>query len=425
MADHQNQLSRDYAFAPEAMEILGVRRQTLYAYVSRGWIRSIAQKGLRDKLYLRDDLARVGSRSLARSGHGAVAASAMNWGQPILETSITEITKQGPRYRGQLAADLVRNATPFESVAEMLWSSHLPEQVPRWPVLKPSPPLLKLTRTMGALKAGDNVLESFALVVVLLGLSRGPVAKRLSSGQTLPAAREIIQTLVACCGFAGTSGRYRPMRKGQSVIDGLMQALGLPTDDENFEALRAVLILLADHELPPGTLCARVVASAGGTLHSCIASALCATSGIDVGRMYEQVQDFLGKTKSSSVLVNRARRLHALGHTVPGFDHPLYAKGDPRAVQLLDMARRRSRQTPELHAVLRFIDQMQEESSIFPRQELAVVVLTRAMGLPAQVSAALFALARVAGWVAHVQEQRTSGVLLRPRAKFVVPGPRE
>ena len=407
------------------MKILGVRRQTLYAYVSRGWIHSIAQKGLKDKLYLRDDLVRVGSRSLARSGHGAVAASAMNWGEPILETSITEITLQGPRYRGQLAADLVRNATPFESVAEMLWSGDLPEQVPRWPVSKPSAALLKLTRTMGALKARDNVLESFALVVLLLGLGRGPVAERLSAGQTLPAAREIIQTLVACCGFAGTEGRYRPMLKGQSVIDGLMHALGLPADEENFDALRAVLILLADHELPPGTLCARVVASAGGTLQSCIASALCATSGIDVGRMYEHVQDFLGKAKSSAVLVSRARRLHAQGHTVPGFDHPLYPKGDPRAIQLLDMARRRSRQTPELRAVLRFIDQMQAESSIFPRQELAVVVLTRAMGLPAQVPAALFALARVAGWVAHVQEQRTSGTLLRPRAKFVAPPPRE
>lgn len=69
MTDPQKQLTRDYASAAEAMEILGVRQQTLYAYVSRGWIHSIAQKGLKDKLYLRDDLARVGSRSLARAGH--------------------------------------------------------------------------------------------------------------------------------------------------------------------------------------------------------------------------------------------------------------------------------------------------------------------------------------------------------------------
>ena len=81
---------------------------------------------------------------------------------------------------------------------------------------------------MASLVPGHNLLESFALAVLFLGMARGPVAVRLSAGKTLPAAREIIHTLVACCGFASTQARYRPMRKGQSVIEGLMQALDLP-----------------------------------------------------------------------------------------------------------------------------------------------------------------------------------------------------
>ncbi|MDB5846906.1 MAG: citrate synthase [Rhodoferax sp.] len=111
-----------YASAAEAMRLLNVRQQTLYAYVSRGLIRSIPQKGLKDRLYLRDDITRVGMRSAARAGHGPVAASAMNWGEPIFPTSITEITPQGPRYRGRLAADLVRGGVAFEAVAELLWT---------------------------------------------------------------------------------------------------------------------------------------------------------------------------------------------------------------------------------------------------------------------------------------------------------------
>lgn len=118
MDDSEKQLSRDYASAAEAMKILNVRAQTLYAYVSRGWIRSISQKGLKEKLYLREDVARVEMRSLARSGHGAVAASAMNWGEPIFPTSITEITPEGPHYRGWLAADLVRSSSSFEAVGK-------------------------------------------------------------------------------------------------------------------------------------------------------------------------------------------------------------------------------------------------------------------------------------------------------------------
>lgn len=420
--DHPDkQLHRDYASAAEAMKILNVRQQTLYAYVSRGWIRSVAQKGQKDKLYLRDDLTRVGMRSLARSGHGAVAASAMNWGEPIFPTSITEITEQGPRYRGHLAADLVRSGTSFEAVAELLWTGELNTQAPAWPVRKPSDEIIRLTETLTSLQARDNVLESFALVVLLLGMRRGPVAERLSQGNTLAAAREIMQTVVACCGFVGAAQRYRPMQRGESVVAGLMHALAMPPTTENSEALCAMLILMADHELPPGTLCARVVASAGGTLHSCLASALCASSGVAVGRMYERVEDFLGQAQTKAVLVKRALKLHAQGQSIPGFGHPLYPKGDPRAAQLLEMVFARRNPSRELRAISRFIDEMRSSAGLLPRQELALVVMARAMGLPRQATAALFVLGRLAGWVAHVQEQRASGTLLRPRAKFVKP----
>jgi citrate synthase len=417
MDDPDKQLRRDYASAHEAMQILGVRAQTLYAYVSRGWIRSISQKGLKDKLYARDDVTRVSMRSLARSGHGAVAASAMNWGEPIFPTSITEITEQGPRYRGQLAADLVRSGASFESVAELLWSGDVSPGQPAWPVPKPGAELLRLTQTMGALQPGQNILESFALVVLMLGMRRGSAADRLMHGRTVPAAREILQTVVGCCGFVGEAQKYRHMRQGESVVEGLMHALAMPSTGENREALRAILILMADHELPPGTLGARVVASADGTLHSCLASALCATSG--VGRMYDHVDDFLGQPQTRTVLLNRARKLHALGQSVPGFNHPLYPRGDPRATQLLELARARREQSRELRAIFHFLDEICDTEGLLPRQELALVVLTRAMGLPRQASAALFALGRLPGWVAHVQEQRAAGTLLRPRAKFV------
>ena len=417
-----------YASAGEAMQLLNVRRQTLYAYVSRGLIRSVPQKGQKDRLYLRDDIRRVGMRSAARAGHGPVAASAMNWGEPIFPTSITEITPQGPRYRGHLAADLVRQGMPFEAVAELLWTGSMPaaaavaSDAPAWPVAEPGPELLSLTATLAGLQARDNILETLALVVLMLGMRRGPVAERLQQGRTLPAAREIVQAAVACCGLIGPAQAYRPMRQGESIVDGLVQAFGMPASAENREALRAILILMADHELPPGTLGARVVASAGGTLHSCLASALCATSGVEVGRMYERVEAFLGRPQRGGALVQRAERLHAQGRSVPGFDHPLYPQGDPRAAQLLALARERREPGRELRAIFRFLDEIQARAGLRPRQELAVVVLTRAMALPPQAAAALFALGRIAGWVAHVREQRAAGSLLRPRAKFVAAG---
>ena len=419
MIDTHHPHRRDYTSAAEAMAMLKVRPQTLYAYVSRGWIRSISQKGLKEKLYLRDDVERVGQRSAARSGHGAVAASAMNWGEPIFPTSITEITSAGPRYRGHLAADLVGAGTSFEAVAQLLWTGKRVDASVAWPVHKPSAELVRLMRSLTVVQASDNVLEAFALVVLLLGVRRGSVAERLMQAQTLPAACEIIQTVAGCCGFVGTAQAFRPMRRGESIVDGLMHALALPAVEANREALRAILILMADHELSPGTLSARVVASAGGSLHSCLAAAMCATSGVEVGRMYDRVEDFLGQPHTATELLKRAQKLHSQGLSVPGFGHPLYPHGDPRAAQLLALARAYPGQTRGLRAIFRFIDAVGVRTGLLPRQELAVVVLARAMALPRKASAALFALGRLAGWVAHVQEQRTAGNLLRPRAKFV------
>jgi citrate synthase len=408
----------DYASAAEAMRILRVRRQTLYAYVSRGWVRSIVQPGLKDKLYLRDDLVRLNMRSLARSGHGAVAASAMNWGEPILPTSITEITPEGPRYRGHLAAELVNSGASFEAVADLLWTGQLPDVAPHWPVHRPPLGMAAMTQGLSKQQTGSNLLEAFAAVILGLGLRRGSVADRMSGGQALVAAREIMQNLVSCCGFMGATKHYVPMRRNELLADALMRALSIPPGSQNRTALQAILILLADHELSPGTLTARVVASAGGTLHSCLASALCATSGLEVGRIYERVDDLLGLEPTTPRLISRARQLLAKGLSVPGFDHPAYPKGDPRAAQLLEFARNRQ-QTAQSRAIFRFIDQIHSISGLLPRQELAVVVLTRAMGLPRQAALVLLALARMAGWVAHVQEQRAAGTLLRPRAKFI------
>lgn len=412
----------DYATAAEAMDLLKVRPQTLYAYVSRGWIRSVAQKGLKEKLYLREDLARVSNRSLARSGHGPVAASAMNWGEPIFATSITEITDRGPRYRSYLAVDLVRKCIAFERVAELLWTGGLPSKPTNtqpWSVpyskLEPN----KLMHSLAGIDTGNNLLEVFAMAVLMLGLKNNQAPIHLEQSSTLAAAREILQTLVGCCGIIGPCKTFQPMKKGQSLVDGLIQSLALNDSVETREVIRSVLILLADHELPPGTLSARVVASSGGTIHNCIAAALCATAGVDVGRMYGRIEDFLGHPKSRSVLEKRANKLHASGKRVPGFDHPLYPKGDPRAVLLLEIARPLCSDSRELRSIFGFIDDMKASSTLLPRQELAVVVACRALGLPRQAAAALFALGRTAGWVAHAIEQSTAATLLRPRAQFV------
>src|SRR5215208_4072136 len=107
----------EYVDAGQAAKLLGVSRATLYAYVSRGKLRSVSGGKGRSKRYLESDIQRLRARSLARAGHGAVAASALRWGEPVLDSAVTAIEPLGPRYRGELAVDLALSGTPFEAVA--------------------------------------------------------------------------------------------------------------------------------------------------------------------------------------------------------------------------------------------------------------------------------------------------------------------
>src|SRR5262245_27008220 len=98
----------DYLGRTEVLGLLGIKPQTLYAYVSRGLIRSVPHPDGRSSLYAREDVDRVRARSAARAGRALIAAAAIRSGEPVIDTAITEITEEGPRYRGRLASDLAR-----------------------------------------------------------------------------------------------------------------------------------------------------------------------------------------------------------------------------------------------------------------------------------------------------------------------------
>src|SRR6185312_6991730 len=119
--------------ARAAAKHLGIDLRTLYAYVSRGRVHSVPAERGRKRLYALEDLERLKVRRDARAGHGAVAAGALRWGEPVLDSAITDITPDGPKYRGRLAGELAEASIAFENVAELLWSGYLPNGALAWP----------------------------------------------------------------------------------------------------------------------------------------------------------------------------------------------------------------------------------------------------------------------------------------------------
>src|SRR4051812_35274830 len=138
----------EYVTAAEAAEILGVRTATVYAYASRGLLGGTSQGPGRRALYSRSLVETLRVKAAARSGHAAVAAAALRWGEPVLDSSITRITPRGPVYRGKRAIDLL--GASFESVAELLWqrAGSWAGIAPRVKTTTPRPSLQSLLEVM-------------------------------------------------------------------------------------------------------------------------------------------------------------------------------------------------------------------------------------------------------------------------------------
>src|SRR5829696_4372737 len=106
MVDQRRIDNQRFVDAQAAAKHLGIQLRSLYAYVSRGQVRSVPGEQGRPRLYALDDLERLRVRRDARAGHGAVAAGALRWGEPVLDSAVTAITPRGPAYRGRLATEL-------------------------------------------------------------------------------------------------------------------------------------------------------------------------------------------------------------------------------------------------------------------------------------------------------------------------------
>ena len=133
-----------------------------------------------------------------------------------------------------------------------------------------------------------------------------------------------------------------------------------------------------------------------------------------IGRACDKVESLLEQPLDAAAVLLRVRRRLDAARMLPGFNHVLYPQGDPRARHLIALAREFA---PE-RSLLMAIDRMQSEFNLYPGLEAALVILMRALGAPDHSAGGVLALARSAGWVAHVLEQRMAGFMIRPRAQF-------
>jgi citrate synthase len=389
-----------YLTARRAAEELGVSVATLYAYVSRGMIRSEAAGG-RGRRYRAEDVRRLKERKQRRRDPDAVVEGALSWGTPVLESQITLVTDDGLYYRGRDAVALSGGST-VEEVAALIWTGDPGEAAD---LFAGDPPELP-PRARDA-KDGLPPVEAFQVLLPLAGAG-DPAAYDLRAEAVARTGARILRLMATA-----VSGEAAP---------GLAETLGrgwCPRDSGATVHLGAALILCADHELPVSTFAARCVASSEATPYAVVAAGLAAMGGVRHGGQIELVQAFFREVEAvgsaRAAISDRLRR----GERIPGFGHSLYPGGDPRGAQLLRIT---ASAHPDSAAVALSADVVQEALELIderPTVDLGLVTLAQTLGLPPGGAVALFALGRTIGWIGHAIEQYASGTLIRPRARYV------
>ncbi|HEY0142896.1 MAG TPA: citrate synthase family protein [Thermoanaerobaculia bacterium] len=388
--------------AAEATKILGVSRATLYAYVSRGHVRSEPVPGHpRQRRYSREDVERLRSRAEERKNPEKAAEHALRFGVPVLESAITLIANGHLYYRGQDAATLAHTAS-LEDVASLIWSGAAGSDLFDTP----------LHVISGGGTAHDLPFASRAQSILPLVAARDPLAFDLRPRAVAQTGWRIVNLL--------TSVAAESQELAETVEDTLARAWGA----DNARApslLRAALILCADHELNVSAFTARCVASAGSNPYAVVLAGLAALEGTRHGGATERVDALFGELRRArdlrKALADRLRR----GDSIEGFGHPLYPEGDPRASVLLDLLRERYPKSKELAFARQFAEAAEKVTGELPTVDFGLVVLARVLGLPQGAPLTLFAIGRTIGWVAHAIEQYAQNTMIRPRAKYVGP----
>ncbi|MFP3501639.1 citrate/2-methylcitrate synthase [Burkholderia sp. SIMBA_062] len=411
-------MRKDLLTRSEVLEILNIKASTLYAYVSRGLIKTAPHPDGRKSLYSRTDVERVRSRKRGRPPQVAAAESTMHWGAPVVASAITQISESGPLYRTRSAVEMARAGVSFESVVQLLMTGMWQDNFAAWPAIDTPDDVKQLMDHYQTSQIADDIGNLLGMVTLALGM-RGRGTTEIADGASVPAARMLMQTMAGCLGFLQTPRRFATREPFESLASFILRINRVEPAPETLHALNGAMIVLADNELAPATFAARIAASTNADLFNCVAAAIGSHLGFSTGTATHKVESALLQSTSAKELVQRKNLVKEYGASLFGFNHPMYPGGDPRADVILELVRSLPKLDAGTRNTLAFLDELRVQQQAHLGVAIALVVLARALGMPDGAATALWVLSRTSGWVAHVLEQRTMGFLLRPRAKYV------
>ncbi|MEU1295281.1 citrate synthase [Streptomyces sp. NPDC005840] len=394
----------------EAAELLGVKPETVYAYVSRGQLSSHRVPGGRGSTFDTTEVTALARRNRRESAGDPGAA-----GELSVRTRITLIEADRYWFRGVDAAELALRHS-YEEVAEWLWTGRMTPDV-RFEAPAAS---------VAAARRAVDVLPEHAIpvdrlrVAAIAAAAADPLRFDLAEKTVLGTARTLIPTLVAA---------LPAVRRGHRDSGPLARRLwgrlsGREADEASLRVLDTALALLVDHDLAASTLAVRVAASARAHAYAAVSAGLGVLEGplhgAAGGLAHRMLLDVLDRGDAAPVITEELRA----GRRIPGLGHRLYTGEDPRARVLFSLLEEVPNAAPALAAARDVVATTARHAPLHANVDLALAVFTASSGMAATAGETIFAVARTAGWIAHaLEEYQERPLRMRPSGHYVGPRP--
>ncbi|MCY3862285.1 MAG: citrate synthase [bacterium] len=381
----------------EAAARLGVKRATLYSYVSRGLLERAVDLDGRSSRFDPEGVDRLRTRSRNR-GEGEVGV--------LVSSGITQVADGELRVRGRNLIGLSAE-TRFEEAADWVWGA---EQHGQWPNGDEGRDVAHLVQDL--LPDSAPMIDRLR-VAVSVASAADPLRNDLSPSSVRGVGRRVIDLMVDSL----------PLVVGKrdgDLADRLWCRLAPGRSNARQRAvLNRALVLLLDHGLASSTLGVRVAASVRADPYSAVAAGL----GILGGRLHgaasapvhQIFQEAVTSGDPAGALGEAQRRT---GRT-PGFGHSIYRRNDPRYSALMESIAGAWATHEQLPLVLTVQSLASERTDAPATIDFALGALTFLAGMRPEAGEAVFAIARTAGWIAHALEEYDEDPLrFRFRARY-------
>jgi len=333
-------------------------------------------------------------------------------------------------YRGYEIGDLVEHAT-FEEVAYLLWEGQLPNRAELAELRN------QIAATMPIPRHDMAILEALPPKTAPMDALRTAVSSLCAidpdeeSNQPDANRRKAVRLTAQ---FPTIITAFHRLRIGEKPVapdpslsvaaNFLYMLTGQRPHETLARVMDAALVLHAEHGMNASTFAARVIAATMADMHAAVTGALGALKGPLHGGANQDVMELLLDCGDANTVEQRVREMLGQKRKIPGFGHRVYRTFDPRATFLSKMSKQLGEaagNTKWYEMSERLIPLMKREKNLNPNVDFFSASAYYTMGIPLDLFTPIFAMARVAGWTAHVIEQHANNRIIRPTDQYTGP----